>query len=212
MDKYEFISRLENALSRLSTDERSAAVTYYKELFEDAGSNKEEELIRNLGTPEEIAENIICESGMVNVIDADYREESDKLKSDFQIDNSQNVMKKRDNTKIILIILIIILTFPLWIGFVAAAFGIFIAFIAVAFSLMIATGGVGIALLCAGAATVFVSIGSGLLLMGIGLICLGLLILVVIPIFKLVIKLAGKIINGAVNLIRSVFFEKEVAA
>jgi len=64
MDKYDFIKRLENALSPLSEAERESALKYYKELFED--SENESELIEHLGSPERIAENIIRESGMID--------------------------------------------------------------------------------------------------------------------------------------------------
>ena len=60
MDKYDFIKRLDNALSPLSETERESALRYYKELFEDA--ENESELIEHLGSPEKIAENIIRES------------------------------------------------------------------------------------------------------------------------------------------------------
>lgn len=41
MNKYEFLSRLRNALSALPNEERDAAMSYYEEFFSDAGEDNE---------------------------------------------------------------------------------------------------------------------------------------------------------------------------
>lgn len=67
MDKFDYINKLSKCLEELSDEEKNAALEYYKELFEDAGSENEQELIHKLGSPEELADNIIRESGIVSV-------------------------------------------------------------------------------------------------------------------------------------------------
>ena len=59
MDKFDYINKLSKCLEELSDEEKNAALEYYKELFEDAGSENEQELIHKLGSPEELADNII---------------------------------------------------------------------------------------------------------------------------------------------------------
>ena len=58
MNKYDFLSRLRNALSPLPQEERDAAMNYYEEFFSDAGEDNEQAVIASLGTPEELAKSI----------------------------------------------------------------------------------------------------------------------------------------------------------
>ena len=67
MNKYEFLSRLRNALSALPNEERDAAMSYYEEFFSDAGEDNEQAVIASLGTPEELARSIISENTAENV-------------------------------------------------------------------------------------------------------------------------------------------------
>lgn len=61
MDRNEFIEKLRKELSKLPEDEIEAAVEYYEEYFDEAGSEKEEELIRQLGSPRRVAAQIRAE-------------------------------------------------------------------------------------------------------------------------------------------------------
>ena len=89
MDKYDFIKRLDNALQPLSEPERDSALRYYKELFEEAGSEHEYELIEHLGSPEKIAESIIRESGMLKCESVKSQENNSK-NSSYEFKNSSN--------------------------------------------------------------------------------------------------------------------------
>ncbi len=212
MDKYEFISRLENALSSLSEDEKSSALNYYKELFEDAGGDKARELISNLGSPESIAESIIHESGMVGAA-AEFSENFSEDYTSSQTESApQNKEKKRSGTTVLLIAILLIVTFPLWIGFVIAAAAVLFALIVVAFALLFAVGIAGVVLFGTGITTVFTSVGVGILLLGLGTLILGLLIVLVVPLCKCVLKLCSWLVNGIVNFIRSVFCKREAVA
>ena len=66
MNKYDFLSRLRNALSPLPQEERDAAMNYYEEFFSDAGEDNEQAVIASLGTPEELAKSIIDENNREN--------------------------------------------------------------------------------------------------------------------------------------------------
>jgi uncharacterized membrane protein len=79
MDKYDYIDTLKANLSDLSEDERISAINYYKELFEEAGSENEQDLIQRLGSPQALAANIIRESGMVAVTSASSENSSSFL-------------------------------------------------------------------------------------------------------------------------------------
>lgn len=276
MDKYDFIKRLDNALSPLSETERESALRYYKELFEDA--ENESELIEHLGSPEKIAENIIRESGMIknrdkesenfkNTSDSDIPEwkkilnkitqdkvlliitaiflivlitsleefiiplsiigaivavvfilknnggkkKSSSDEENFSIPENKGFCEKsRDEKELLLIILLIILTSPIWIGLLAGLFGILVGLIATVFALAFVFGAVGIALFLSGCSFLFSpAFAVGILLIGTGLIFTGLLIVAFIPLCGLVLKLCKWLFTGSVSLMRSVFYKRE---
>lgn len=59
MRKYEFLYKLEKALSSMDESDRNAAMRYYEEYFEDAGAENEQKVINELGDPEELAKTIM---------------------------------------------------------------------------------------------------------------------------------------------------------
>ena len=61
MNKVGFMSRLEGLLADIPAAEREEALQYYNDYFEDAGAESEEAVIRTLGSPQSIAENIKAE-------------------------------------------------------------------------------------------------------------------------------------------------------
>lgn len=55
MSRWEFMRRLESLLSDISPNEREEALQYYNDYFNDAGRENEQEVIRALGSPEQVA-------------------------------------------------------------------------------------------------------------------------------------------------------------
>lgn len=211
MNKIEFMNRLSNNLAKLPSDERNDALNYYDELFADAGIENENKILNDLESPEDIARQILIENG----INPDGTPEFmvDKT-TDSQPQNNQpnyNTSKSTDGSKIALIIILIIITFPLWIGFVAAAFGIAVAAIAVAFSLVVACVAAAVGLLIGGIICLFTVPPIGIIMLGAGLIFSGLSALFIIPLCKLIIKGIIGVVNGFVNLIRRIVHGKQVA-
>ncbi|MBE6837312.1 MAG: DUF1700 domain-containing protein [Ruminococcus sp.] len=176
MNKNEFLKRLREFLSPLSEEERNNAVSYYEEFIEDCES--EEIALSQLGSPEEIAGQILRENGI----------NSEKTTSDIKSE-----IKSPKNTT--LIIIIIILTFPLWIGFVCGAFGLIVGAIALAFSIVVSTIAVGVSCLGSGIIVIFSSLSIGLVLLGLGLIAIALFALAAIPFFSLIINGIKKLVE-----------------
>lgn len=58
MNRIDFMSRLSLLLSDLPENERVEALQYYEDYLNDAGVENEEEVLKSLGTPEELAESI----------------------------------------------------------------------------------------------------------------------------------------------------------
>ena len=55
MDRREFMDRLAYLLSDLSEEDRREAILYYEDYFDDAGPDREGEVIQELGSPERVA-------------------------------------------------------------------------------------------------------------------------------------------------------------
>ena len=58
MNKEQFLDELEKLLQDIDSIERDEALNYYRDYFEDAGSEHEQEIIDELGTPEKVAQTI----------------------------------------------------------------------------------------------------------------------------------------------------------
>lgn len=58
MTKYEFMNELEQLLFDISLEERTEALKYYSDYFEDAGPDREQAIISELGTPVSVAAGI----------------------------------------------------------------------------------------------------------------------------------------------------------
>lgn len=60
MTRRQYIAELTKRLRRLPVDEVRNAVEYYQEYFEEAGPEKEQEAIRELGSPAQVSSKIIA--------------------------------------------------------------------------------------------------------------------------------------------------------
>ena len=59
MNKAEFLQALEGGLAAASPEERVAAIQYYTEYLDDAGPEREAEVIAELGSPAKVAADIL---------------------------------------------------------------------------------------------------------------------------------------------------------
>ncbi|MCH5192773.1 MAG: DUF1700 domain-containing protein [Oscillospiraceae bacterium] len=66
MTRAEYIAELESHLITLPREERDMAVSFYKEYFDEAGPDKEQEVISELGKPYNLAKSIIGETSLYN--------------------------------------------------------------------------------------------------------------------------------------------------
>lgn len=204
MNRVEFLTELERLLADMPDDERQAAVQYYADYFADAGQEKEADVIRELGSPEKVAESIRADY---------YGAESGKA------DVGQNSLmeKKRpwtSNTlKLILIIVIAVMLWPLTLGIgltvlaVAAAIvcffaGLVIAAVAVMISGIVASAA-GIIAAFSVPPVAMVSLGIGILMFVVGLIT-------TVGTVKLCCIVYPAMLRGFVNLCRRPFYGKAV--
>lgn len=61
MTKEEYIRELKARISHLPREEQESALRYYMEYLEDAGDRPMEQIIEELGTPQQVAERIIAD-------------------------------------------------------------------------------------------------------------------------------------------------------
>lgn len=59
MTKSEYLAKLDKYLKKLPKEDYQEAMDYFREYFDEAGPENEEEVIAELGTPKEAAHDII---------------------------------------------------------------------------------------------------------------------------------------------------------
>lgn len=184
MTRKEFIRELDNNLRDIALDERIEAIRYYEEIFEGAEENgeTEEDITRKLGSPSEIAREIIRQSGFVALTDEAHSQEQQQYdnRQNNQHDNQYNKKafkqssKKAPNT--VGIILAVCLS-PIWIGVLGGIFGVIAGIWGAAFGIVISLGAiifsfgiVAVTLIGIGFINLFSMFVTGIAVIGIGLI------------------------------------------
>ena len=242
MNRVEFMAELERLLSAMPEEERQAAVRYYADYFADAGEANEAEVIRELGSPENVAKSIKADyyGTEFNEFDYEHKDYMEKYgqRSSDERDNgrensgagtgqsgaenrggstAENTGNSRPWTsnalKLILIIAIAIILWPVTLGIALTVFGVVVAvvcFFAVlviaAVSIMIAGGVtviVGLVAAIAVPPAALVTVGIGILLFVFGLIA-------AVGAVKLCIIVYPAMLRGFVNLCRRPFYGKAV--
>lgn len=170
MNRSEFFKKLEQGLTKVSKEERDAALDYYNEYFDDAGVENEQKVIEELGSPMQIAAKIKADSAVK------------KLEGDA------NPSVKKGISAVWLVILAIFaapIALPLAIGAAALAIGLLAALIGIVIALVVSVAALfigavvviasGIAVIATSVPTAIFSIGVGLLILGVSIL-LGILV------------------------------------
>ncbi len=94
MNRIEFMTGLEILLVELTDEERVDALSFYHNYFDDAGTDEEENVIKELGTPAEVAEKIKesifnVEESVGEYTETGYRDERFEQKQEFQAQGMQ---------------------------------------------------------------------------------------------------------------------------
>lgn len=176
MNKEKFLNQLERLLMDIPESERREAIEYYQNYFEDAGPEKESQIIEELGSPQEVAASI-----KKNLFGEDYRE-GDRETYHFEGKRDAFDTRPSENKTLrtVLIAVIILLTSPVWIGLLGGIFGVLVGGIACIFGISIAAVAIEGACFVMGAALVGIGIAnvfSGLPAVGLIVIALGMLFL-----------------------------------
>lgn len=197
MNRQQFMKELERLLQDIPENERREALQYYNDYFDDAGVEKEADIIRELGSPEQVAHTI--REGMTDP-------------APFTPSNAAPPKKDRNPWKAVCIILLILLLSPVVIPIGLAILAVLAAVVIGIIGLIIGVVATGIALLIAGAAVIgygiyklFLIPAVGIALGGIGCLLFGIGILVSLFISWVCVKVFPAIIRGMVRLIQIPF-------
>ena len=127
MNRIEYMTKLASLLQDIPEVERKDAMKYYNDYFDEAGEENEEQVIREFGAPEEVAENIKADlkGKTENTTHAQQEEyqsagqqyqmnhQENKQSSEYQYGTSDNQKKKNARIgKIVLIVALAIIIGP----------------------------------------------------------------------------------------------------
>lgn len=221
MNREEFLRQLESLLMTIPENERLDAIAYYNDYFDEAGAENEQQVIEELGSPQKVAATIKEDLGVTDsraysdpgasASDASYGYQgSAYTQGNYQTQYGQPQYSQPQQKKDIpwvLIIVIAVLTFPLWIGLVAGLFGLLVGLIAGVFGLLVGLAGAcfgmcvgGFACFVTGIVRLAVSPIEGVITIAAGsiLLVVGLLLLLLFAwlAFKWIPALVKAIIKG----------------
>lgn len=185
MNRIEFMTELAALLQDVPVEERKEAMQYYNDYFDDAGE-EEKDVVKELGSPAKVAENIKKDLGIQTEIPSGGAQNTGANHTGAQDNGTQNVGTQNVGTqnvgtqeqsnhiwKIVLIVLVVIFGIPLLLGIGCGVLGLLAGIIATVFSViltavLVVVSGVlavvsGIALLIAEPAVGLALIGGGLI-------------------------------------------------
>ena len=231
MNRIEYMTKLASLLQDIPEVERKDAMKYYNDYFDEAGEENEEQVIREFGTPEEVAENIKADlKGKTEDITGSQQEQSSsqyqtqeqqKQKSDQSSEYQYGMPEKKKNDRIWEIVLIVILAIiigpvliPLVGGILAAGLAIVLTVIVGVIAMVIAGVAIaiaGIALVISGLIILLPQTAAGLALIGSGLMILVIGVIATVGFGKLCAFIWDGIAKGISFLWRKIFHRKAVA-
>ena len=177
MSRQEFLRRLEVLLSDIPESERREALEYYRNYFEDADPGMEEQIIKELGSPEKVAASI--KKDLIG-------EQGEAFGGQRQSEAFEKQRRENRRLRNVLLVVALIFLSPLWIGLLGGAFGLLVGAVCLVFGFAICIIALVGALLLAG----FVLAGIGVVKMLAGFPAVG-LIVVAIGLFMLAFGLLG---------------------
>ena len=194
MTRQEYMEELKKYLKRLPQEDFDNAIEYFSEYFEEAGPEKEQQVMRELGEPKEAARELF-----LNLLQESVEKDQDIVEEKAPVLKG----KRRSPGKIILLVFLVLCASPVSLALLAFVFAVLCAVIltvaAVIFSIGITGGivtiGVGGSLILKSAAAACMMVGGGFLMTGIGILA-GLL---TVYICKWCANAIGRLVNRLVR-------------
>lgn len=170
MNRFEYMRRLEALLSDISPSEKEEALTYYNDYFNDAGQENEQQVIEELGSPEQVAAGVKEGLGLQSYERGQDSLEGEKSQNqsapgerdrDAGVQNirSQNAFSQNNQIPsqpqqnqskpawlITLIVIGLILASPLILALICVVFAVIISVFSLIFGLLIGFGAAAVSL------------------------------------------------------------------
>lgn len=224
MNREEFLKKLESLLSDVDASERKEALQYYEEYFEDS-EKAEADVIKELGSPEEVAHSIREELAEKEIVVAQSRtEESGSGKSRTEAETTQSAASGKNSgmepwAVVLIVLAVLFLGIPVGVPLLAAGFGLIVGILAVLFGLLLAAAICAVAFGFAAIICLVVSIIKlvtapivGIILMGTALLMMGLCFLSALITWKACAVVIPAMVRGIVSLCRLPFHNRKGAA
>ena len=234
MNRVEFMQQLERLLMDIPEHDRLDAIAYYNDYFDEAGSENEAQVIRELGSPEKVATIIKMDLNSPGNAEAEYTEhgyedgrDGVNINTPARRETSSREQKKKRDFPLALIIILVIFASPLLVGVgggalgiilgvLGAVFGIIVGVIVTVLALAIAMFACGIACVVAGAALIVLGLMravisglEGLVLVGVGGITFALGVLFTILFVWCAFKWLPALFRLTIDLIQRLFSRRE---
>lgn len=226
MNREEFLSQLERLLYDIPAQERKEALEYYNGYFDDAGEEKEAEVIQELGSPGKVAAIIkadlsesaeeygeYTEQGYQDVRfdEKDMLKETDHAREENRY--GQHTQKKRNGLTWGLVIVLVILTSPIWAGGGLGILGALAGLVVGIVGIIVAIGVGGTALLVGGLIAVvlaFINLLSSpavfMIVAGGGMVAVAIGIFILLVFVWLIGKGFPSAFRGCVNFIQRILY------
>lgn len=221
MNRKEFLDELAFLLQDIDDFEKNEAIQYYQNYFDEAGSENEQQVISELGSPEKVA--AIIKAGINGNFENDI-EYSNRGMANSSFERNQEIVKIKNNDQkkennfkgnldrnklllIAIIIVVVIFGIPVFSGIIGVIIGIFGAILGIVLGCFGAGVGCLIAAIACfvkgamiineltGASLIIFAVGFGLIPLAIGFFMISKLLIKIIPIlYKAGVKFCREII------------------
>ena len=215
MNREEYMKRLERALNGISESEKAEALQYYRDYFDDAGVENEQEVMEALGTPENLAETIKKEQmGQQDSFEQNVESEDTYVGATKENEDNKKKNKLSGGT-IAAIVILAILASPIILTVAAAVASALVGVVAAIFSAVVSVIAVILALIlvvviCIVAVFVFAGISPffSVILAGIALMVAGVCVFLIMAVVWLFGMALPWLIKGIIKLCKKIFGKK----
>ena len=154
MTRQEYMEELKKYLKRLPQEDFDNAIEYFSEYFEEAGPEKEQQVMRELGEPKEAARELF-----LNLLQESVEKDQDIVEEKAPVLKG----KRRSPGKIILLVFLVLCASPASLALLAFVFAVLCAVILTVAAVIFSIGITGIAAIAGGIVTIGVgcSVSSG---------------------------------------------------
>ena len=231
MDRAQFMRELENLLADIPETEKREALEFYDNYFDDAGSENEVSVLRELGSPEKVAAIIKADlKGSAEQYEyGEYTEhgyEDPRTKEPGQMPEKyagesgekgkeNRFFRKGNQAVLILAVIFLVFISPFVKGAVGGILTFAVGILLLPFWLIVGLGIGAVALLVggivavvAGAGLLAVMTGTGILTIGIGCLMIALAILMILGLISIAVRIVPKWFRKITDFFNRLLYRK----